>query len=70
MHIKKNVVSVVIHPSLKMSCRFRFQVNKCRFIGLNGLLISCKNNSDVLTLKIHIKDKLWFDFLMCFQILE
>lgn len=60
MHIKKNVVSVVIHPSLKMSCRFRFQVNKCRFIGLNGLLISCKNNSDVLTLKIQRQAMIWF----------
>lgn len=46
---------------IKMSCKFKFQVTKCRFICLNGLLISCKNNLDVLTLKRTIKNKLFFN---------
>lgn len=59
MHIKKKC-GLCGHPSftdIKMSCKFRFQVNKCKFIGLNSLLIDCKNNSDALTLKSHMKNK-------------
>lgn len=42
MHIKKNVVwGHPPFPDIKMSCEFRFQVNRCWFIGLNGLLIYC-----------------------------
>lgn len=46
IYVYKEKCGLCGHPpftEIKMSWKFRFQANTCWFIGLNGLLIYCKN---------------------------